>query len=88
MMIILILESYVWVRRKRVIASHNNLTLKRCKTYKCSKSSNAALTFKCYLIICNFDAIKHFLQTIHCLYHKIEVEHLSKFSWSCTNTFS
>ena len=41
-------------------------------TYKCSKSSNVALTFKSSLIISDIDAIKHFLQMIHGLHHKID----------------
>ena len=53
-------------------------------TYKCSKSSNVVLTFKCSFIISDIDGIKHFLQTIHGLHHKIDVERLSKFSLSYT----
>ena len=41
-------------------------------TYQCSKSSNAALTFKSSLLISDIDAIKHFLQMIHGLHHKID----------------
>ena len=81
MMTILMWKSY---GEKKIGYGHSNLMSKMAQVikmiYQCSKSSNAALSFKCSFIISDIDAIKHFLQTIHSLHHKIDVERLSNFS--------